>query len=352
VPKHLADEEGLLVKAERNVTGEAGATRVLGWAYVAVGVVAAVTTAMPFSATAPTPLNAVLATVALLLGVGLLRTADRVSPVQRNALLVGTSLAMTACLVAATTDVGRVVTSYEYLWLAMYSAWFHPRRWVGAHGALMGGGLAAALALSGAPSPVQTWFFVMSSVAGVGAVLHVLAQRLRQLAEQDPLTGVLNRRAFTDAVDAAMRTAARSGEPLTLVLIDLDDFKLVNDSQGHAAGDALLAELAATWQRGIRPRDVLGRLGGDEFALALPGTDEAGATALVDRLRAAGAPGRWTAGTAPWRGDPLQAWMHRADQDLYHRKRSRHRSPTARGSRTARADHAAQASAALSAGAG
>jgi diguanylate cyclase (GGDEF)-like protein len=96
---------------------------------------------------------------------------------------------------------------------------------------------------------------------------------------------VLNRRAFTDAVGIAMRAAARSGEPLTIALIDLDDFKLVNDTLGHAAGDELLVEVADRLRHALRTADTVARLGGDEFAVLLDPADDV-QSAVVRALEA------------------------------------------------------------------
>lgn len=112
-------------------------------------------------------------------------------------------------------------------------------------------------------------------------------RRLEAEATTDGLTGVLNRRAFDDRLDAAVTVARRDGRRLTLALVDVDRFKQVNDLHGHDAGDAVLRRVAAALKGGTRTSDLLGRLGGDEFAILL---DEAGpveAIAALDRARAA-----------------------------------------------------------------
>ncbi len=111
-------------------------------------------------------------------------------------------------------------------------------------------------------------------------------QRLRQLATQDPLTGLLNARAFQAACEPHIRLAARDGSAYALLFIDLDHFKQVNDRYGHDAGDAVLRAVAQCMRQALRASDVLGRIGGEEFCLFLPGTDEAGAMRLAEKLRA------------------------------------------------------------------
>ena len=110
-----------------------------------------------------------------------------------------------------------------------------------------------------------------------------------------------------------------------MVLIDLDDFKAVNDRAGHGAGDALLQDLGKAWSAQLRLSDLLGRYGGDEFVLSLPGTDAARTADLLTRLHAAHS-ASWSAGTATARaGDTLAELLGRADAALYQEKRRKHR---------------------------
>jgi diguanylate cyclase (GGDEF)-like protein len=97
--------------------------------------------------------------------------------------------------------------------------------------------------------------------------------RMRELALKDGLTGVLNRRALGEALAAELARARRHRRPLTLVLIDADRFKQVNDRHGHQSGDAVLVAIAQRLQALTRPYDHLGRYGGEEFVLLLPDLD-------------------------------------------------------------------------------
>lgn len=117
--------------------------------------------------------------------------------------------------------------------------------------------------------------------------LRAANDRLKRLASADPLTGLLNRRGLEDAVATEVARARRTGGPLSAVLLDLDDFKRVNDTLGHAAGDVVLREVAARLRDSLRPTDVLARVGGDEFLALLPDTRRAEATAVAERLRLA-----------------------------------------------------------------
>ena len=115
--------------------------------------------------------------------------------------------------------------------------------------------------------------------------------RLHQIVERqalvDGLTGVANRRRCSDALAAEVARAGRHGTALSLVLADLDDFKLVNDVHGHAAGDMVLREFADVLRATVRETDLAGRWGGEEFLLLLPGTDAVGAAQLAERVRLA-----------------------------------------------------------------
>ena len=117
------------------------------------------------------------------------------------------------------------------------------------------------------------------------AKLVVDELELRQVAISDGLTGALTRRAFIEAANHEIERSRRYGRDLTLVLFDLDDFKAVNDTHGHPAGDTVLRYVAACAQENIRTSDTFGRLGGEEFAILMPETDTDAAFACVERLR-------------------------------------------------------------------
>lgn len=112
-------------------------------------------------------------------------------------------------------------------------------------------------------------------------------RQLHALASHDPLTGVLNARAYYAACDNHIRVCQRQGTPFAVLFVDLDHFKSVNDTHGHAAGDEVLRTVAQTLTQIIRSSDVLGRIGGEEFSAFLPNTDAKGALALGESLRQA-----------------------------------------------------------------
>ena len=118
----------------------------------------------------------------------------------------------------------------------------------------------------------------------VGQSERLLAE---QLARQDPLTGMNNRRAFTDAARPVWNIASRQGHPLAVVLLDIDCFKRINDTYGHAYGDKVLVTVSEVINDTIRRQDVAARWGGEEFILLLPETGLEEAAALAERLRLA-----------------------------------------------------------------
>jgi diguanylate cyclase (GGDEF)-like protein len=116
---------------------------------------------------------------------------------------------------------------------------------------------------------------------------RVMEQRLRHLANHDPLTGLCNRRRFAERIEEQLQYARRYGRGGALLFIDLDSFKFINDSFGHATGDRVLRRVAATIAESIRSTDTAARLGGDEFAVLLPEADEDDAMTVGDKVLSA-----------------------------------------------------------------
>jgi diguanylate cyclase (GGDEF)-like protein len=110
---------------------------------------------------------------------------------------------------------------------------------------------------------------------------------LERLATTDTLTGLANRRYFIELAERVFYQAQRYNRPLSVVMIDVDNFKHINDTFGHAAGDEVLRAVARRMQEVLRRSDILGRYGGDEFVMLLPETGQEGARRMTERLRAA-----------------------------------------------------------------
>jgi len=169
----------------------------------------------------------------------------------------------------------------------------------------------------------------------LGRLLSLEDSRLRlyHQAIRDPLTGLYNRRHILDMLGVELDQCARFGQPLSLMVVDLDHFKTVNDRFGHATGDQVLSVVAQRMAFGLRKVDQLGRVGGEEFLVYCPQTDLEGTRAMADRLREQvsesaipGLPesGRVTLsiGLAAWNGaeDSAEALLARADRNLYKAK--------------------------------
>lgn len=112
-------------------------------------------------------------------------------------------------------------------------------------------------------------------------------QRLSELASVDPLTGVCNARSYYAICDRWLLSARRTGAPSSVLFVDLDHFKRINDTLGHATGDTVLKTVASTLAQAIRRSDVVGRIGGEEFSIFLPDTSTDAAAILAEKLRAA-----------------------------------------------------------------
>lgn len=126
------------------------------------------------------------------------------------------------------------------------------------------------------------------SFATVGLLIASLKDSLlreRGLSRTDPLTPLLNSRAFYEEAARVLSLCRRNGRPVTVVYVDLDNFKAVNDRLGHQAGDDLLRDVAASLQASTRPSDLCARLGGDEFVVLLPEADAQEASVVLQRLR-------------------------------------------------------------------
>jgi diguanylate cyclase (GGDEF)-like protein len=157
-----------------------------------------------------------------------------------------------------------------------------------------------------------------------------MEESLLQLATSDPLTGLWNRRHFVEVVRGELGRVRRNQAPAALLLMDLDFFKRINDTHGHAAGDEVLRHFTATVNAQLREADVFARLGGEEFAILLPCIDALGAVRVADRLRrvVADSPARIESGPLHYsmsigatmldaRDEGYEAAYARADEALY-----------------------------------
>lgn len=166
------------------------------------------------------------------------------------------------------------------------------------------------------------------------AIAHERAVDLEQLADRDPLLDILNRRAFARELDRTVSMADRYETPASLVFLDLNGLKTINDMRGHSAGDAALKHVADVLVAHSRQADIVGRLGGDEFGLLLTHADKAIALSKADELvsRVATTPVRWNGEEFPvsvsigvseiLKGGSADQAMEQADSAMYGAKRS------------------------------
>lgn len=267
------------------------------------------------------------------------------------------AVAMQLCVVLAAPQIGFpilanlfTVFAFGMLWLSLrdsLAAWALGVAGTGAVFALVGDRIAVPVA-SGA-EVVLVWGY-LSLVLGRCLLLNVNANEMRerladsrrrlaaslvqvqQLASHDELTGALNRRALISSLERERVRAERSGAPFCIGLMDLDHFKTVNDTYGHAKGDDVLRGFARTVHDTMRVTDVFGRYGGEEFLIILVGTEAATALEAIERIRNASAARDWSdavpglvqtvsAGIASFRkGETIEQLLNRADQALYQAK--------------------------------
>jgi diguanylate cyclase (GGDEF)-like protein/PAS domain S-box-containing protein len=164
-----------------------------------------------------------------------------------------------------------------------------------------------------------------------------LEHDLRMLAELDELTGIYNRRRFQEEVQKHLLASRRFGDPLTLLLLDIDGFKQINDTYGHAVGDTALQVVARALRSSVRETDLVGRLGGDEFVALLTRADERGVDRVLGAFRqalrvddaASGARFSIEASigiaTSHGQDDTYEAFLGRADRAMYAEKNKKGR---------------------------
>lgn len=277
----------------------------------------------PTSPDAPVVLAATLGVVGLGMTAALVVAGDRVPPRVDHGVLALLSLLVALLAARSATAAGVVGLGPVLISIGLYAAHFLSLPAARAH-ALLAVTAASAGALAAAPGHfLVPWLIAVVTTVVLTEAHGRLNGRLRTQASTDPLTGVANRRAWEVEAGRSLARSARTGEPLTVAILDLDDFKEVNDRDGHVAGDRLLRQVATHWRGRLRASDLLGRHGGDEFVLCLPGTDGAAAREVLQRLEG-GLPIGWSVGTATARdGESLAALLLRADAELYAGKRSR-----------------------------
>lgn len=264
-----------------------------------------------------------LAVVALVLFVWIMARGRRFTT-SEALVLSGVQLFTMGCLTWTThLSLGAFANGTALPIVGVFMIWFlHP---VGARIMLLLGAAwwMVAILHRGEPSlvPFAASLIVQTLIAA--EVFSRVKHRMDRLARTDPLTGTLNRRGVTEVVDRELVRAVRGDRPLSVVAIDLDGLREVNNTLGHGAGDQLLETITRHWVGRVRRGDAVGRTGGDEFLFVLPRTTEEEAEELIRRL-ASSSPGAWSAGIATAEsGDTTLTLVARADRRMYADKASR-----------------------------
>jgi diguanylate cyclase (GGDEF)-like protein/putative nucleotidyltransferase with HDIG domain len=305
--------------------------RSLAILFFAGGLLADLSLLLPTHEHASLPALAVIGTTAIVGGLSMFLLADRLpEAVMSIALAFGTLLVTGG--VVATRDTSAIYALF-YVWVGFEAFFFLPRRHAIGHVAFVCGAYAIALMLAGgtAPDAVARWLMTVGTVVMVGVLAGVLHDRAERLidrladaARTDPLTGLLNRRGFQERMETELERAKRTGQPVTVIVGDLDHFKSVNDRFGHRVGDQTLQRFATVAGDVKRRIDDLARIGGEEFALVLPESDEHGGFLVAERLRRAvrddkdaGVTVSFGIATCPRHAVSSEQLLHCADQALY-----------------------------------
>jgi diguanylate cyclase (GGDEF)-like protein len=279
--------------------------------------------AFPADPEAPIGLLRVSGVVVLLASATILWIGDRMPPWGLHLSAAIGTLGISLVITQSATGLGMIVTACAYIWICVYAGFFFTRVAARFHMALIATAFGAALLISDVSVPIDAWVFMTVSLVIAGETLGRQSGRLRHQAHTDALTGVLNRKGLETATNRVFSLADRTGIPLTVAVIDLDNFKQVNDRDGHAAGDRLLINLTRIWSEEIEPSDIFARLGGDEFLLILVGSAEEESARLLDRLRFL-SPTPWSDGVVMREPEEsLSRCLARADSALYETKHAR-----------------------------
>jgi diguanylate cyclase (GGDEF)-like protein len=282
------------------------------------GMVAVGISAFPISPLEPTHMVAAIGLAGISAGVVMWVVGPRMPLLAFEAFASVASLTASWTVAHAATHGGMMITAFAYPWVAIYSAHFFPRRAVMFQGGLISVGFGVGLAVGGLEHVFVYWVTVVATIWSICLVMGHLSETLRRQAGTDPLTGLLNRAGFLVAANREHAIAQRTGNPLTVAVLDLDGFKQINDLQGHAVGDRLLADLGRSWGERLRAGDILARHGGDEFVLLFPATTPEGAVAVLERLRDDRLAVTWSVGIGTWLpGEGLDECIVRADTHLY-----------------------------------
>ncbi|MCU0312935.1 MAG: GGDEF domain-containing protein [Solirubrobacteraceae bacterium] len=264
----------------------------LAWLFLAAGVLGVIAATAPHDPVTRVPVVLGISALAIAVSGVLYLLRRRRLHVVGAVVLLTLAIAMTATGIWATGGPPNATSAF-YMWICLFAAYVLPGRLaIGA--ALVCSASYVAVTVISPPSypPVAHLATSIASLVGATMLVTTLRARLQEVMEvlseaasTDPLTGLANRRQFNGVLARELARAQRDKRPVSLIVLDLDHFKTVNDSAGHDAGDEVLRLVAAVLTEHSRTVDLPARLGGEEFALILPDTDAEGGVLVAERLR-------------------------------------------------------------------
>lgn len=262
--------------------------------------------------------------VAAAVAAALYLASDRIPSWLFHSTVLAGNLLITTVVVLAGPGVPAATWAIMYVWAPVHTAAFCTAREFTAHFASTIVLHATALAILGEYATALPRVLMVATTSAVAAsVIGSLVAQIRTSAGTDPLTGLPNRRQFTQTLEREHALALRRGQVLAVAVLDLDRFKQLNDQHGHAHGDDMLRQVADAWRARIRAGDVLARIGGDEFGLVLPDCSLEDARRLAEQLVAVTPEqvGVSVGVTVVAAGETATGALAGADSALYDRKR-------------------------------
>jgi diguanylate cyclase (GGDEF)-like protein len=292
--------------------------------YVTGGVLTLVSLALPHPDSVNEVGGLVCGSLAILSGVFIFARGDRLPMWTYGAFVAGGSGLISIGIHFGGYAPGTPSYALFYLWIGLFSFNFFTFRHALTQMTFSSLCHLVVLTIDGSGTFFLTdWVVTWGVLFVTGLTVGWLSGQVRTLADTDSLTGLRNRRAWDHELERELANAQRSGNPLSVIIIDIDGLKAVNDREGHQSGDRMLKEAAAAFSGAVRSGDLVVRLGGDEFGVLLRSCSADGARASIERMqKATSTP--FCAGSAQWDGEESSdEFLHRADAALYERKVAR-----------------------------